>query len=104
MRDGVLRWGGHDYLFPHTEGPHAIHGMVRRRPWTVAEHSASEVVLVQELARPWPFPGRVTQSIALGDDSATFRMMVDPDHCSIGEMTWNRRGLAGPLGTTAVTS
>ncbi|WP_228001320.1 aldose epimerase family protein [Nocardia australiensis] len=77
MRDGLLRWGGHDYQLPRTAGPHAIHGTVRDRPWDVVERSATEVVLAQELADPWPFPGRVTQTIALGADNAVFGMTIE---------------------------
>ncbi|GAA5051853.1 aldose epimerase family protein [Nocardia callitridis] len=75
MRDGVLEWEGGEYRFPRTSGPHAIHGTVRNRPWQVLAHSATNIVLAQELSDPWPFEGRVTQSITLGT-SVAFTMTV----------------------------
>ncbi|WP_019932806.1 hypothetical protein [Nocardia sp. BMG111209] len=96
MRDGVLHWAGADHQLPRTAEPHAIHGTVRDKPWQVVLSTDAEVVLAQDLAEPWPFPGRVTQSITLGPDTAEFTMTVeafaDPFPAQVGWHPWfNRR-------------
>ncbi|MGV9675183.1 aldose epimerase family protein [Nocardia sp. NPDC003482] len=101
MRDGVLEWGGRAYELPRNAAPHAIHGTVRDRPWRITHSSGTELVLAQDLAAPWPFPGRVTQSFALAADTATFRMSVEaatePFPAQVGWHPWFRRVL-GPGG------
>ncbi|WP_229794856.1 aldose 1-epimerase family protein, partial [Saccharothrix coeruleofusca] len=50
----------------------AIHGLVRRVPWTVVEHTGSLVVLEAEASGPgWPVPLRTTISYALDDHGLT---------------------------------
>lgn len=50
----------------------AIHGLVRRVPWTVVEHTGSLVVLEVEASGPgWPVPLRTTISYALDDHGLT---------------------------------
>ncbi|HEY0454196.1 aldose 1-epimerase family protein [Actinophytocola sp.] len=47
----------------------AIHGLVRREPWTVAERTESAVTLAVEIAEAqgWPFPFSTTIEYALED-------------------------------------
>ncbi|MCX4097095.1 aldose 1-epimerase [Nocardia sp. alder85J] len=97
MRDGVLHWADTEYRLPRTAAPHAIHGTVRDKPWQVLRHSDTEAVLAQDLTDPWPFPGRVTQSITLSPDQAEFTMTVeafaDPFPAQVGWHPWFERRL-----------
>ncbi|MBF6330599.1 aldose 1-epimerase [Nocardia transvalensis] len=97
MRDGVLQWEGRAYQLPRNAEPHAIHGTVRDRPWEVVRSSDTEVVLAQRLGEPWPFPGRVTHSVALTAEAAAFAMTVEADAepfpAQVGWHPWFERRL-----------
>lgn len=79
MRDGMLAWQGATYQFPTNDGPNAIHGLVRGHPWDIITRSESSIELSQRLSSAWPFPGKVTQTIELADESASFRMTVEAE-------------------------
>lgn len=51
----------------------AIHGLVRRESWTVAEHGDAAVLLAVEVGelQGWPFPFRTTVRYALEDGGLT---------------------------------
>ncbi|MCM6775184.1 aldose 1-epimerase [Nocardia sp. CDC159] len=97
MREGRLVWNGRSHQLPRNAEPHAIHGTVRDHPWEVVGHSGTELVLTQQLAEPWPFPGRVTQTFTLAADSATFGMTVEataePFPAQVGWHPWFQRRL-----------
>ncbi|WP_328404636.1 aldose epimerase family protein [Nocardia sp. NBC_00403] len=79
IRDGRFTNGSVVHQLPLNAAPHAIHGTVRDRPWKVTRTSGTEAVLTQELAAPWPFAGRVTQSFALTPDSVALTMGITAD-------------------------
>ncbi|MFD8010657.1 aldose 1-epimerase [Streptomyces sp. NPDC058955] len=76
-RDGRFRDGATTHQLPINAAPHAIHGTVRDRAWTVARASAAEAVLTCELGDPWPYKGRVTQVLELAEDRLTLRFGVE---------------------------
>ncbi|KAA0929787.1 aldose epimerase family protein, partial [Streptomyces apricus] len=45
--------------------------------WRTARRSADEAVITYDLVDPWPYPGRVTQAVALTGDSLTLTMSVE---------------------------
>ncbi|MCP3939410.1 MAG: aldose 1-epimerase [Actinomycetia bacterium] len=55
------------HRFPLTSPPHAIHGLVNEVEWTQID----ETTIATDLADPWPFGGRVTQSFDLTAHSLT---------------------------------
>ncbi len=75
--NGRFRDGATTHQLPVNAAPHAIHGTVRDRAWTVARASAAEAVLTCELDDPWPYKGRVTQVLELAEDRLTLRFGVE---------------------------
>ncbi|MEU8587068.1 aldose 1-epimerase [Streptomyces sp. NPDC048664] len=99
VRDGRFRDGGTVHQMPLNNPPHAIHGTVRDGAWRVARADGAEAVLVQDLADPWPYPGRVTQVFTLTEDSLTLTMAVEAHHSSfpaqVGWHPWFNRSIQG---------
>ncbi|MEU0060430.1 aldose 1-epimerase [Streptomyces sp. NPDC006334] len=99
IRDGRFRDGGAVHQMPLNSPPHAIHGTVRDGAWRVARRSAGEAVLTYDLVEPWPYPGRVTQIVALTEDALTLSMAVETYGSSfpaqIGWHPWFNRDLGG---------
>ncbi|NEC10914.1 aldose 1-epimerase [Streptomyces sp. SID8014] len=94
---GRFRDGAEVWQLPLNDPPHAIHGTGREMPWKVALASGTETVLTCELGEPWPYPGRVTQRIALEDGALTLSMGVEAYESSfpaqIGWHPWFLRDL-----------
>lgn len=68
VREGRFRFGGATYQLPLRLPPHAGHGTVLDVKWDVVSQTRHSVRLVTELGSNWPWPGRVTQEIALQSD------------------------------------
>ncbi|MFF3502439.1 aldose 1-epimerase [Streptomyces sp. NPDC003247] len=102
VRDGRFRDGATVHQMPLNSPPHAIHGTVRDGAWRVARRSADEAVLTYDLVEPWPYPGRVTQVVALAEDALTLTMAVETYGSSfpaqIGWHPWFNRTLDGADG------
>ncbi|MFF3847060.1 aldose 1-epimerase [Streptomyces sp. NPDC002328] len=98
IRDGRFRDGAHVHQMPLNSPPHAIHGTVRDGAWRVARSSADEAVLTYDLVEPWPYPGRVTQIVALTEEALTLSMAVETYGSSfpaqIGWHPWFNRHLS----------
>ncbi|MFJ9631529.1 aldose 1-epimerase [Streptomyces sp. NPDC091280] len=99
IRDGRFLDGGTLHQMPLNSPPHAIHGTVRDGAWRTARKTADETVITYDLVEPWPFPGRVTQAVALTADALTLTMAVeahgDSFPAQIGWHPWFRRNLGG---------
>jgi aldose 1-epimerase len=99
IRQGRFRDGAVEHRMPLNSPPHAIHGTARDGAWRTARRSRDEAVITYDLAEPWPYPGRVTQRIALAPDSLTLTMSVETIGSSfpaqIGWHPWFRRSLGG---------
>ncbi|WP_189860237.1 aldose epimerase family protein [Streptomyces poonensis] len=99
IRDGRFLDGTTVRQMPLNAPPHAIHGTTRNGAWSVARTSPDEAVLTYDLVDPWPYPGRVTQVVALTADSLTLTMSVEAHESSfpaqIGWHPWFNRNLGG---------
>jgi aldose 1-epimerase len=97
MRDGRFRDGATVHQMPLNSPPHAIHGTARDGAWRTARTSANEAVITYDLVEPWPYPGRVTQVVALAEDALTLTMSVETYESSfpaqIGWHPWFNRNL-----------
>jgi aldose 1-epimerase len=69
----------HRLPVPEQHAPHAIHGTVRDRPWTVLDATDAAVHLSIDLGPDWPWPGRCEQRIVLGDDHLALELSVHSD-------------------------
>ncbi|RJO78318.1 aldose 1-epimerase [Nocardia panacis] len=96
---GRFEFDGRAYQMPINSPPHAIHGTGRNTAWTTLETTDRTAAFGYDLTDPWPFRGRVTQSVALAPDSLTLTMRVDSAAESFpaqaGWHPWFNRELAG---------
>jgi aldose 1-epimerase len=76
IRQGRFTTGSTVHQLPLNAPPHAIHGTARDGHWEVAEASSTDTVLTHELADPWPFEGRVTQSFSVAPNRVTLKLGV----------------------------
>ncbi|MGX1512357.1 aldose epimerase family protein [Streptomyces collinus] len=99
IRDGRFRDGAVVHQMPLNSPPHAIHGTARDASWRTARVTADEAVITYDLVDPWPYPGRVTQVVALAEDGLTLSMSVETYESSfpaqIGWHPWFNRTLGG---------
>lgn len=79
--DGRFTFDGIDYHLPvlRRHAPHAIHGTVRDRAWTVTAATERRVELVTDLGPDWPWSGRCEQFIDLASDSITLHLTLHAD-------------------------
>ena len=93
---GVLEWEGTTYQLPQRDGPHAIHGLVYERSWTVDRTSTTSVELSISLAGAgWPFGGHVRQRLELRPDELLTSAEVRFDRTGpvvVGWHPWFLRG------------
>ncbi|MEV5756387.1 aldose 1-epimerase [Streptomyces tendae] len=103
IRDGRFNDGAVVHQMPLNSPPHAIHGTARDAAWRTARVTADEAVITYDLVDPWPYPGRVTQVVALAEDGLTLSMSVETYESSfpaqIGWHPWFNRTLDGADGT-----
>lgn len=93
VRHGAFEFAGRALQLPINWPPHAIHGFVFDRPWTVVDTGT----LAIELAEAWPFRGSVVQRFELAPDSLLVTMELtakEPMPAVIGWHPWFRRRLA----------
>ncbi|MEE1753502.1 aldose epimerase family protein [Streptomyces sp. SP18CS02] len=77
LAHGRFRNGATEHSMPLNSPPHAIHGTGRDTVWRTARADKDEAVLYYDLAEPWPYPGRVTQTFALTEESLTLQLGVE---------------------------
>ncbi|HTG42806.1 MAG TPA: hypothetical protein VK697_14450, partial [Methylomirabilota bacterium] len=75
IRDGTFVFDGRRIELPRNLPPHAIHGTVMDRPWTVVDDQTISI----DLGPTWPFAGRVTQRFALGDDELRVSLTLEAE-------------------------
>ncbi|WP_434592984.1 aldose 1-epimerase [Streptomyces sp. A5-4] len=96
---GKFRDGPTLHQLPIDSPPHAIHGTGRNTVWRTARADKSEAAFTYDLAEPWPYPGRVTQTFELTEDSLTLAMGIetygDSFPAQAGWHPWFRRNLGG---------
>lgn len=94
IRDGRFTFAGRQVQLPRNLPPHAIHGTVFQRPWTVVGPDA----LTVDLGPEWPFAGRVQQRFSLSDDGLEAELTLEAAEPMPGAMGWHpwfRRVLTG---------
>ncbi|MEU9250538.1 aldose 1-epimerase [Streptomyces sp. NPDC048270] len=95
--NGRFRDGAVVHQLPVNHPPHAIHGFGRDTAWRKGRLTDTEAAFVFDLADPWPWPGRVTQSFELTPDGLTLSMGVetygDSFPAQAGWHPWFRRNL-----------
>ncbi|MGW1769776.1 aldose epimerase family protein [Streptomyces sp. NPDC002073] len=98
-RDGEFRNGGALHRLPLNAPPHAIHGFGRDAAWRPARVEKAEAAFTYDLADPWPYPGRVTQTVVLTEDALTLGMGIetyaDSFPAQAGWHPWFLRNLGG---------
>ncbi|MEV7417819.1 aldose 1-epimerase [Streptomyces sp. NPDC089919] len=77
VREGRFRNGAAEHQLPLNSPPHAIHGYGRESAWKQVRHEAREAAFVYDLRDPWPYSGRVTQTVELTEESLTLAMGVE---------------------------
>ncbi|MBT2453586.1 aldose 1-epimerase [Streptomyces sp. ISL-86] len=94
---GQFRDAGVLHQLPVNHPPHAIHGFGRDHAWRPARVTDTDAAFTFDLADPWPWPGRVTQTVELTEDSLTLAMGVETYQDSFpaqaGWHPWFRRNL-----------
>ncbi len=99
LRNGEFLHGAHRYALPRNMPPHAIHGTVFTRPW----EWVGEDALATDLAKDWPWPGRVEQRFRLEPDRLRVTLEIHASErafpASAGFHPWFRRqlGQGGPV-------
>jgi aldose 1-epimerase len=97
IRDGRFTFQGREVRLPINLPPHAIHGTVFERAWTVAGPDR----LVIDLGPDWPFAGRVEQTFDLRPDGLRVALTLEADEPMPGAVGWHpwfRRVLSGTAG------
>ena len=102
VRNGLLTWDGTTHQLPVPKPPHAIHGLVASRPWTLLDASSASARLTCDLGAGWPWPGHVELRYDLAPDSLTtwlaVHAAVDTMPAWCGHHPWFNRRLPGPGG------
>jgi aldose 1-epimerase len=94
IRDGRFDLDGRAVTLARNLPPHAIHGTVFDRSWTVTGPDSLSI----DLGPGWPFAGRVQQRFALRPDGLTANLTLEADKPmpgAIGWHPWFRRVLSG---------
>jgi aldose 1-epimerase len=78
IRGGRFEFAGRTIELPsRSDDPHHEHGHGWRRPWTIAQHEASAVVLrYRHIADSWPWTYEAEQAISLADDSLCITISI----------------------------
>ncbi|MFI2350912.1 aldose 1-epimerase [Streptomyces sp. NPDC019443] len=99
VANGRFRNGDVPHQLPLNSPPHAIHGTGRDTAWRTARTAKSEAAFTYDLAEPWPYTGRVTQTFELAENSLTLTMGVETYETSFpaqaGWHPWFLRNLGG---------
>ncbi|MBK3556769.1 aldose 1-epimerase [Streptomyces sp. MBT56] len=78
---GQFRNGDELHELPLNSPPHAIHGTGRDTSWhpahTAADLAEGRAAFYYDLAKPWPYEGRVTQTFELTEDTLTLGLAVE---------------------------
>jgi aldose 1-epimerase len=93
IANGRFSFAGREHHLPITMPPHAIHGVVYDRGWTVDAEDAISI----DLDERWPYRGTVRQRFALHPDGLEVAMSLEaeePQPAVIGWHPWFVRTLA----------
>ncbi len=109
IRDGRLIAPDGIHEMPVNHPPHAMHGLVWEREWSVRSTTTGSVEMEIELADPWPYKGHIEYSIALDGRALvqTMKLVASPEETrgfpgGVGWHPWFNRSLgAGELNVQA---
>lgn len=79
LRDGRFAVDSVTHQLPLNSAPHAIHGTTRSGAWEVVDASETHATLIQALAEPWPYAGRVRQRFELSEHALAIGMEIWSD-------------------------
>lgn len=99
IRDGRFTFAGREHQLPLAMPPHAIHGVVFDRPWTVTDQARERAMLAIELDDRWPFRGRVRQQVTLMADGLETVLALEAEESmpvTMGWHPWFRRRIGSP--------
>ena len=98
VRNGVFAFADRRYSLPLRMPPHAIHGTVLDRAWTVDASDSRSCALSIEFGPDWPFAGHARQRVELLENALQLTLEVhateSPFPASLGWHPWFRRQLA----------
>jgi aldose 1-epimerase len=107
IRDGSFAFRGQEVQLPLNLPPHAIHGTVFERPWTVTSQADDHLDLTIDLGPAWPFRGTVTHSIGLDPGGLQATLALEAEEAmpaALGWHPWFRRCLEDALDGLGTTS
>ena len=93
IRRGLFTFDGREHRLPLGMPPHAIHGVVYDRPWSVVDATTIAI----DLDERWPFRGRVEQRFELDEHGLAVTMTLTADEpmpAMLGWHPWFRRSIA----------
>lgn len=97
VRHGRFAIDGVEHRLPLRIGPHAMHGTVLDRPWTVTGHTTVSCSMRTGLGDDWPWEGWCEQHLELDGERLALRLEVhssgDPFPASAGWHPWFRTRL-----------
>lgn len=103
IRHGAFRFAGREVRLPLNDPPHALHGTVFMRQWSVVDDRTIAV----DLGPDWPFAGRVVQRFELTPDGLRASLALEADEPmpgAIGWHPWFRRVLSGTVARPSAPS
>ena len=89
LRHGRFEFDGNEHRLPPNLPPHAIHGTLLDRRWSVVETATSSCRLRCEFAAPWPFDGTVEHVVELSDHSLDLTLVVDAEDRMPIQVGWH---------------
>lgn len=99
VKDGVFTFGGARVELPLDGQPHALHGRVYNREWTVSLQTGSAVEMSRDFDQGWPWAGQAWQRYELTPQSLVMKLEVRsagiPFPAGCGWHPWFRRSVAG---------
>jgi aldose 1-epimerase len=101
IRHGEFSFAGRHHALPLGLPPHAIHGVVYDRQWSITGPDSIAV----DLDERWPFRGRVEQRFSLDEDGLGVTMRLEADEPMPGVVGWHpwfRRSLDGVAESAAL--
>lgn len=89
VRDARLEFAGRRFDLPRRQPPHAIHGTVFEKPWTIEDRAESRCRLTTDLQPGWPFAGRVEHEIELHPDRLVMRLTATARETMPIQLGWH---------------
>jgi aldose 1-epimerase len=107
VRDATARWAGRTLPLPVGDAPHAMHGLVHDRPWTLVDATPTTVTTRIEIdAEEWFAPLHLTQTVEVRAGAVQLRLVAaapdGPAPATVGWHPWFRRDVDGRSATVTL--